>query len=114
MKFLVDECTGTRVTQWLRESGFDVSCVYGQARGWTDDDLLAKANNEDWIIVTNDTDFGQKIYRDGCSHKGVILLRLKDERSRIKIEVLKRVLSQYHKQLKNTFIVCSEDKLRIT
>ncbi|MBM3145985.1 MAG: hypothetical protein FJ010_13660 [Chloroflexi bacterium] len=64
MRFLIDECTGPAVAQWFREQGYDVFSVYEQARGMDDDDIVEKANNENRILITNDKDFGEKIW--GC------------------------------------------------
>ena len=77
-----------------------------------DDDIIRKAHEEDWILVTNDKDFGEKVYRDGRSHKGVILLRLDDERSPSKIEVLSRLLEEYPERLSDTFVVVTENRVR--
>ena len=63
MRFLVDECTGPVVAQWLRQSGYEVFSVYEQDRGITDDEIIAKANSEQWILITNDKDFGEQIFR---------------------------------------------------
>ena len=68
MRFLVDECTGVRVVGWLREEKYEVFSVYEQARGITDDSIIKKAFNEDWILITNDKDFGEKVYRDKLPH----------------------------------------------
>ena len=114
MRFLVDECTGPRVARWLREQGYDVVSVYEQARGMDDDSILEKANKENRILITNDKDFGEKIFRDKEFHKGVILLRLDDERSIKKINEIERLIESYSNQLENNFIVVSENKVRIS
>jgi predicted nuclease of predicted toxin-antitoxin system len=54
---------------------------YDEARGVDDDKTLDKANTENWILITNDKEFGEKIVRDKRSHHGAILLRLADERA---------------------------------
>lgn len=51
-----------------------------------DDDIIEKAFQENWILVTNDKGFGEKIYRDRLPHRGVVLMRLDDERPANKIE----------------------------
>ena len=43
------------------------------------DTIIRKAFAEQWVLITNDKDFGEKVYRDQCHH-GVILLRLEDNR----------------------------------
>jgi predicted nuclease of predicted toxin-antitoxin system len=50
--------------------------------------VIQRAFAENRILITNDKDFGEKVYREQLPHKGVILLRLADERSAIKIDVL--------------------------
>lgn len=81
MRFLVDECIGPAVAEWLRVQGYEVFSVYDEARGWDDDAIIRKAFTENWILITNDKDFGEKIYRGGQPHRGVILLRLDDEQA---------------------------------
>ncbi len=85
MRVPVDECTGPAVAKWLRQQGYEVFSVYEQARGMDDDEFFEKADAENRILITNDKDFGEKIYRDNKPHKGVILLRLDDERVASKI-----------------------------
>jgi predicted nuclease of predicted toxin-antitoxin system len=112
MRFLVDESTGPRVARWLREQGHDVFSVYEQSRGITDDEVIQKACREDWILITNDKDFGSKVYRENHPHRGVVLLRLSDERSGVKIETLKKLLSKYSGRLKESFVVVTETNIR--
>ena len=54
MRFLVDECTGSKVAEWLRLEGHEVFSVFDEARGITDDEVLMKAFSENWILITND------------------------------------------------------------
>ena len=80
MRFLVDECTGPAVARWLREHDHDVFSVFEQARGMDDDEVIDKAFVEDRILITNDKDFGEKVFRERRPPRGVVLLRLDDER----------------------------------
>ena len=112
MRFLVDECTGPAVSKWLRSEGHEVFCVFQQSRGATDDDILERAVDEDWIIITNDKDFGDKVFRDGYPHKGIVFLRLENLRSSNKIAVLSRFLEDYAPHLSDNFIVVTEDQVR--
>ena len=112
MRFLVDECTGPGVATWLREQGYEVISIYESARRATDDFVIHKAFAEGWILVTNDKDFGEKIYRERHPHHGVILLRLADERTANKIAVLNRLLQRYAGQLPEQFVVVTETQVR--
>jgi predicted nuclease of predicted toxin-antitoxin system len=64
------------VARWLIEQGHQVFSVFEQARGLDDDAIIQKAFAENWILITNDKDFGEKVYRERRPHRGVILLRL--------------------------------------
>lgn len=114
MRFLVDECTGPRVAQWLRDGRHEVFSVFDEASGMTDDDILSKAFTENWILITNDKDFGEMVFREQRRHHGVILLRLDDERATNKIVVLKHLLENYAEQLPEEFVVATETKVRFT
>jgi predicted nuclease of predicted toxin-antitoxin system len=114
MRFAVDECTGPKVAKWLREQGHDVFSVYDDARGSSDSEVLEIAQNETRILVSNDKDFGEKIFRDRAAHHGVILLLLHDETTASKIQVLAELLKNYADQLPDRFVVATETQVRIT
>jgi predicted nuclease of predicted toxin-antitoxin system len=112
MRFLVDECTGPAVAGWLRQQNHDVFSVYEQARGMEDDRIIQKAFDENWILITNDKDFGEKVYRERRPHRGIVLLRLDDERSISKIDTLQRLLRDYSERIPGSFVVVTETRVR--
>jgi predicted nuclease of predicted toxin-antitoxin system len=112
MRFLVDECTGPVVAEWLQAQGHEVFSVYDSARGMDDDDIVQKASEENWILITNDKDFGDQIYREHKPHHGIVLLRLGDERAVVKINVLRQLLASYPDRLPGQFVVATEEKVR--
>ena len=112
MRVLVDECTGPNVAEWLRHEGYDVFSIFEESRGMDDEDIIKKAVEENWILITNDKDFGDKVYRDGRHHCGIILLRLKDERSASKIKVLSYLFENHIDRLPESFVVATETKVR--
>ncbi len=113
MRFLVDECTGSKVAQWLRDANYEVFSVFDEARGITDDEVLTKAFVENWILITNDKDFGEMIFRERRGHHGIIFLRLEDERAINKIQVLEKLLENYAEKLPEQFVTVTETKVRI-
>lgn len=112
MRFLADECTGPAVARWLRTQAHEVYSVYDEARGLSDDDILDKAYTENWILITNDKDFGEKVYREKHPHHGVIFLRLQDERAASKIVALEKLLGGYQERLVDAFVVVTESQVR--
>ena len=112
MRFLVDECTGPNAAAWLRGQGYEVFSAYEQSREAEDDFLIGKAFAEGWILITNDKDFGEMVYRERRPHRGVIFLRLNDERAANKILVLERLLAQYAAHLVDHFVVVTDERVR--
>lgn len=112
MRFLVDECTGPKVAAWLREEGYEVFSVFDEARGIEDDRVVQKAYDENWILITNDKDFGEKVYRERRPHRGIIFMRLEDERSANKIQVLRTLLEHYADRFEDQFVVVTETQVR--
>lgn len=112
MRFLVDECTGPEVARYLRGQSHEVFSVYEEARGMVDDEILVKAHSEAWILITNDRDFGEMIFRESRPHRGIVFLRLRDERAPSKIAAIDRLLASYEGRLADEFVVVSDGQVR--
>lgn len=112
MRFLVDECAGPRVAEWLRDQGHEVFSVYDEARGLEDGEVIRRAYAEGWILLTNDKGFGERVYRERRPHRGIIFMRLEDERAASKIEVLRRLLAGYADRLEDRYVVVTDTKVR--
>lgn len=78
----------------------------------SDDDIIRLAWTQRRILITNDTDFGEKIYRDHQPHCGVVLMRLADERVAAKISVMKQLLENYENRLAGQFVVVTDEQVR--
>ena len=63
-------------------------------------------------LITNDKDFGEMVYRERKPHRGVILLRLQDERAASKTDAVRKLLVSYADQLPNVFVVVTETQIR--
>ena len=77
-----------------------------------DTEIIQKVFEELWILITNDKDFDEKVYRDVRLHKGVILLRPEDERSGLKIRVVYRLIQSYADRLPGSFVVATDKQVR--
>lgn len=74
--------------------------------------MLEKAHVEERILVTNDKDFGEKIYRDGKLHSGIILLRLRDQKASAKVAAVMGLLTYHSKRIENAFVIVTEKEVR--
>ena len=113
MEFIVDESTGMAVVEYLRTDGHDVLAVAEATPQADDRAIMARAVSEGRILITNDKDFGELVFRSGQAHHGVVLLRLRDESPASRVRVMKAVLGQYPDRLAGHLIVATEGRGRI-
>lgn len=77
MRFLADENFSSDVVAALRQAGHDVAWIRVDAPGSVDEDVLARAQNEERILLTFDKDFGELAFRYKLpATSGVILFRI--------------------------------------
>ncbi len=113
MNFVVDESTGQSVVDELRQLGHDVIFIHEIFPGLEDSPILDIAVREDRIVITNDKDFGELVYRSGFPHAGVVLFRLQNESAANRVRMMRQVLRSCGDKLKGNFVVASERKIRI-
>ena len=103
MKFLIDRCAGVRLAQWLREQGHDVVESHERGADPGDRALLQLAADEQRILVTIDTDFGQLVFAEDIPHCG--LIRLPDAPAERRIALVADLLARHARDLANHAIV---------
>ena len=90
MRFVADENMYFGVVKALRELGFDVYSIAESNFSIIDAAVLKIAYETNAILLTQDKDFGELIYRFKLPNCGVILLRLQPELGIV--EVKRKVL----------------------
>ncbi len=112
MKFLVDESVEYSVVNFLRNLGYDTYSIAEQSPSIDDKYVLSIAYDEERILITNDKDFGELIYRLKLPHRGVILFRLWKENGDSKTKRLKQLIDKFSSKFPNRFVVVTENKVR--
>lgn len=98
--------------EFLRKQGHDVLSVSEEMPHSTDQNVLSKAWNEQRVLITNDKDFGQLIFRSSQKSYGILLLRLRDECSANRVRIVRLVIESRLQQLEGRFTVAGEDGIR--
>ena len=109
MRFLVDESTGKRFHRLLIHAGYDSVFVGDVLSGCDDEEILSKAESEKRILITDDKDFGELIFRLNKPASGVILFRgSKNPKERFDVfsEVLKKVSAE------SSFTTIKDDRFK--
>jgi predicted nuclease of predicted toxin-antitoxin system len=112
LKFLADECCDTGLVASLRKDGHDVLYVTEKKAGAIDDEILSDAYKEERILITEDKDFGELVYRFKKPTYGIVLLRVDVHERHIKWSRLKRLIDDYGTKLQGHFTVVDAQKFR--
>jgi predicted nuclease of predicted toxin-antitoxin system len=114
MKFLLDQSTDARIIPYLKQLGHDATQIHRTyPESIPDTEVLALAYQQKRILITDDRDFGELVFRLQQPHAGVIFLRLGTYAPLdLKIERLSFVLTHYEDQL-DQFIVVKKGDVRV-
>lgn len=112
MRWLADECVAALLVERLREGGHDVLYAAEQHAGATDPEILRFAGDERRMLLTEDKDFGELIFRSRKPVPGVVLLRLGALGSLEKWTHLERALGQFGNALFGRYLVIDEKRFR--
>ena len=113
-KLLADVGVGKKTEAWLKNNNkYDVKAIRDIDPRMPDVDILKIAVSEKRLLITMDKDFGELVYKSKWPHSGVLLLRLEDEKSDMKIEILEAILENYSSKIIDKFCVFKDNRLRI-
>ncbi len=113
MRFLIDESADARLAAHLRSLGHDAQLVaISHGTGLPDPEVLAIAQAEQRVLITDDRDFGELVFRQRQPHAGVIYLRLSTTLLASRIARLDYVLGHYSDQL-DQFLVVTDQRVRV-
>lgn len=113
MTILADEGVDKPIVDLLRSSGFDVHYILETHPGSEDEAVLAIANEEGRVLLTQDKDFGELVYRMQKTHQGVILVRLGTLPAPEKARLVNYVLLEHGEKLIKAFMVIQENAVRV-
>ena len=112
MKFLADECCDAGLVAALRDIGHDVKYVIEQKTGSSDDEVLTIAYNEGRILLTEDKDFGELVYRLRKPSVGVVLIRINVRDRHMKWPRLRSLIDNYAERLPGHLVVIHSNRYR--
>jgi len=99
LKILADESVEGEIVINLRSGGHDVAYVPETSAGIRDDEVLAMANSDDRVLLTEDKDFGDLAFFYGNRSSGIVSLRAHGAGIDVKSDAVAEVLEAYEGQL---------------
>ena len=105
MRFLADLNVEFQVIGLLRGENHDVRSAVEDFPGAADDVVLAAANRENRILVTNDKDFAELAYLQRQASIGIILVRMAKSSSGEKARRIVEVVDEMGQKLLSAMTV---------
>jgi predicted nuclease of predicted toxin-antitoxin system len=112
VRWLADECVAAPLVAFLRLGGHDVLYVAETAAGFGDADVIDLALGENRLLLTEDKDFGELVFRRKRPVPGVVLMRVGPENPALKAMRLAAAIERYGKGLFGRYIVIEEGRFR--
>ncbi len=112
MRWLADECINSALVDRLRGAGHDVLYVAESASGGTDAEVLQRANDEGRLLLTEDKDFGELVFRMEITAPGLVLLRIDPEKHLLKWNRLEAAVAHFGGRLFGRYLVIEEARFR--
>jgi predicted nuclease of predicted toxin-antitoxin system len=113
MRFLADEGVDAALVSAIRSEGHDVRWMAEDLAGVTDDVVLDAAARDARILITEDKDFGELVFRQRLHHRGVVLVRVDGIANERKGRIVAQAIGEYQAQLAGAFTVIQHATIRI-
>jgi len=113
MRFLANENVPVPTIRYLRTKGYDVVAIIEDSPGIKDYEVLARAVNEQRIILTFDRDYGDLIFKRGLpAPTGLVYFRFAPVTPIEPAEYLLRLLHIEELKLEEKFTTVRRDQIR--
>jgi predicted nuclease of predicted toxin-antitoxin system len=111
--FVADEHIDSVIVRRLRDDGHDVVWIAELSPGVDDERVLAIAEQQQRILLTADTDFGDFVFRQRRATAGIVLLRLAGFTPERKAAAMAEVIASHLDELRGAFTVVAPGAVRI-
>jgi len=112
VRWLADECIDAALVVRLRAGGHDVVYMAEIAPAATDAEVMARAQREQRLLLTEDKDFGDLVYRYGGQAPGIVLLRIDPAMHALKQERLVAAIARFGEGLFGRYVIVEEARFR--
>ena len=108
---VADESVDFRIVIQLRNIGMTVYSIAEETPSITDKSVLSLAFDKKALLITEDKDFGELVFRLQLPHHGILLIRI--EEADYKIFSVGAAIKKHYDEMVNRFSVINNSKLRI-
>jgi predicted nuclease of predicted toxin-antitoxin system len=112
VRWLADECVDAALVTRLRTAGHDAFYIADIASGATDGEVLRRASDDGRLLLTEDKDFGELVFRMKMTVPGLVLLRVTPEKHLLKWIRLESAIEEFGERLFGRYLVIEEGRFR--
>ncbi len=113
LSLLADENIDQRLVSSLRLAGISVYSVAELSPGITDEEVMKLSENLGALILTDEKDFGEIVFRKQRSCRGIVLLRLTGVDYSRKADHVIQVIDRYGSEMIGKFVVITAERVRM-
>jgi predicted nuclease of predicted toxin-antitoxin system len=112
VRWLADECVDAALVSRLRAAGHDVVYMAEVAPAANDSEVIQRARQDNRLLLTEDKDFGDLVFRHGAQTPGVVLLRTDPARHALKAQRLDAAIERFGDSLFGKYTTVEEARFR--
>lgn len=111
MQIVADESVDFGIVAQLRLAGHEVYSIAESSTSIADEEVLKIAHDKRALLITEDKDFGDLVFRFQLPHSGILLIKISDPSVKIS-NVVNAIITHYN-ELLGKFSVIDSRKIRI-
>ncbi len=112
MKFLANENIPFSTVKTLKGQGWEIEHVGEKNMGIRDEEVIEYSIQNNQVIITFDSDYGELVFTKGYKPQGVIYLRIKNFTPEYPAFLLHKLIVEDELEVKGKFTVVSENLIR--
>lgn len=113
MTLLADESVAGVIIERLRADRYTVVAIAEVSPGAADTQVLGEAERTQVVLLTEDKDFGELVYRGGAAHHGVVLIRLAGLSRAVRAALVSEAFKAHGSEFVGAFAVITSSGIRI-
>jgi predicted nuclease of predicted toxin-antitoxin system len=112
VRWLIDECVDSELAETLKQAGHDVVYMSDVAPRSTDTEVIGRAHQEQRLLLTEDKDFGDIVFRQAKPVPGIVLIRIDTKRRHLKQRRLIAAVGWFGDRLVGHYTVIEVSRFR--
>jgi|SRR6267142_2732003 predicted nuclease of predicted toxin-antitoxin system len=112
MRWLVDECVDAALVAHLQDGGHDAVYMSDVEPRATDVEVMRRAQRDQQLLLTEDKDFGDLVFRRALPVPGIVLLRIDPRQRSLKIARLEAAIARFGEALFGRYTVVEAARFR--